>query len=71
MSSIPGYTLEDWLEKEYWLTVLDDECAIGIWPGQWLRHAKPVQFQELVNLFEPHREYVEDMLLDFDEENPG
>ena len=51
MSSIPGYTLESWLEWNYYVD----------------RNAP--KFTALLALFEAKREWVEDKLADFDEEN--
>lgn len=51
MSSIPGRTLESWLEWNYSI----DQCA--------------PKFPVLVALFEEKREWVEDKLWDFDEDN--
>jgi hypothetical protein len=68
MSSRPGLTLEAWLEDEYFLVLLDDRI-IGIPDPGRLVPVRLEQFTQLVTLFEPHRDYVEDKLLDFDEEN--
>jgi hypothetical protein len=51
MSSIPGYTLEAWIEWNH---------SIG---------SHSPKFGPLLALYEPKREWIEDKLLDFDEEN--
>lgn len=65
MSSIPGYSLEAWLEEEFFLHI----TSITQDHRSRLKYVTRQQFKQLVVLFEEHREYVEERLSDFDEEN--
>lgn len=76
MSSLPGVTLESFLMWNYDLIVDGDGSAnqsmaiaeaCGV--SSRRRRITAEQFAPLVAVFEPHREDVENWLLDFDEEN--
>lgn len=74
MSSCPGVTLEEWLADEYYIHHgadlgfdLNDPRYKQL-NSQFKCLTYP-QFKRFVALFEPHRKYVEEQLLDFDEEN--
>lgn len=76
MSSLPGYTLEDFLMWNYDLIVDDDGGAnpslqIAEACGVQTRRKRitGAQFAPLVAMFEPYRDKVEWRLGDFDEEN--
>lgn len=74
MSSIPGYTLEDFLAWNFDVVVNDSETNFSLGMAEALgnRPRRPrltaEQFAPIVELYEEHREKVEERLLDFDEE---
>lgn len=76
MSSIPGYSLEEFLAWQYGLRVQDQEEAnvsVGMAVSLGLvKESRPLltkdQFDQIVKLHEEYRESVEDRLIDFDEE---
>lgn len=71
MSYCPGYTLEEWLAYEYSLNVYSDgQLTSDSWRAKYAgqRVVTHEQFYELLDMFRPHREYVEEKLLDFNEE---
>lgn len=76
MSSIPGYDLEDFVAWSQDLIVDGDGSAnfslqvaelIGTVPRR--RELTTKQFFEVLKLYEPYREQIEDKLCDFDEDN--
>lgn len=79
MSSIPGYTLEEFLAWEYNLVVEDlGEVNVSMGLAEVLgtatyarRTLTKEEFSKLVELYEPSREVVESALLDYDEEENG
>lgn len=79
MSSCPGLTLEDFLAWQYDLVVEDqDEANISLGLAEALGTAvtrrqvlTQKEFAVIVQLFEEHREGIEDKLLDYDEEDHG
>lgn len=69
MSHCPGYTLEDWITD--WYRIVDDvgQHGTGIrrfYSGQLILNSE--QFKKLVEIHEPIREYIENLLYNFDEE---
>lgn len=75
MSSLPGFDLESFLLWNFDLVVDGhDEANISLGLAEALGNIKPrprmspEKFAELVAIFEPHREQVEDKLSDFDKE---
>jgi hypothetical protein len=77
MSSLPGFYLEDYLAWRYNLRVEDSaeaNASLGIAEalGLVLHGHRPLlsseQFEPLVALFEPLRDQIERLLLDFDGE---
>lgn len=76
MSSIPGYTLEDFLKWNYNLTVTDTsdanisvgmaEFLLGVPSGR--SHLTQDEFSEIVNEYEHYREIIESRLDDFNED---
>lgn len=76
MSSIPGYSLEEYLAWCFSITVEDlGETNVSVGMAEALGKVLPrpamskACFAKLVSYFEPHRHEVEDRLMDFDEEN--
>jgi len=76
MSTCPGRYLEDYVKWEYDLLVEDTKDAnasleiadaLGLSTKQRLVFTQE-EFAELLNIFEPHREVVEHLLDEFDEE---
>lgn len=75
MSSLPGYKLEDFLAWSYNVVVVGQgEANLSLGAAEMLgtiplrQRLTQEQFKELVELFEPWREYVEARLEEFDEE---
>lgn len=76
MSSCPGYKLEDYISWLWDITVEDEpDSNISIGIAEMLgnvqstrQHLTKGQFAELVTIYEPIRDTIEDVLLDFDEE---
>lgn len=79
MSSCPGYTLEEFLAWEYNVRVIDlPEANVSVGMAEafcLVTIPRPIltteQFTEIVGLYEPYREEIEDKLFDFDEEEHG
>jgi hypothetical protein len=75
MSSIPGYTLEDFVAWQ-WNLVVDEapENNISLGLAEALGNSKPrprltkEQFAPIVAIYEPFREDIERRLEDFDED---
>ena len=76
MSSLPGLTLEKFLSWQYDVIVDNDATAnaslhiaevLGNIPRR-LSITKE-EFEPILSLFEPYREYVEDKLFNFDKDN--
>lgn len=77
MSSLPGYTLEDYVEWQHDL-IVDDKHGVNMsldiaeTLGVSTRRRPTItkeQYAPILALYEPYRDQVEDKLLDFDEEN--
>lgn len=79
MSSCPGLTLELYLAWHYNLTVEElGEANISLALAEFIgtapyarRTLTKDEFSKLVELYEPSRVTVEDMLMDYDEEHDG
>lgn len=72
MSHCPGLDLEDWLTD--WYRIVNDDGAHGtsirhFYKGQLIFNEE--QFAKLVEIHEPIREHVEELLLNYDEEENG
>lgn len=76
MSSIPGYTLEDFLRWNYNLTVEDTgDANVSVGMAEFLLgvpssrpHLTQGEFSEIVTIYEPYRESIESRLGDFNED---
>ena len=75
MSSLPGYELEDfvlWLLDIKVVGKKDANTSLGLADMLGSPSGRPTlteeQFKEVMELFEPYRDIVEDRLEDFDEE---
>lgn len=75
MSYCPGSTLEDYLGWAFSLIVVDRDNIVqsdgwrATYAGQ--RVVSRSQFVQIVTMYEPQREYVEEKLRDFDEDEQG
>ncbi|MCY1337425.1 hypothetical protein D9M68_18950 [compost metagenome] len=75
MSSLPGYSLEDFVAWQWNLSVIDaPENNVSLGMAEFIGTVAPrptvtkEQLAKVVSLYEPYRETIEDRLLDFDEE---
>lgn len=75
MSSRPGLDMESFLLWNYNLVVPDfDEANVSLGIAEFLGNIEPrkrmskEEFSEIVEAHEPHRERIEYLLFDFDEE---
>lgn len=77
MSTLPGLNMEDYLAWMYGLNVQDApeaNASLGIAEALGtVKHIRPAvtqeKFKELVTLYEKHREKIEELLSDFDEDD--
>ena len=72
MSHCPGVWLEDYVTDQFMCVDVGGEHGTGIrrlYKGQTILTAE--QFAEVIAIVEPHREAVENLLCEYDEEEHG
>lgn len=75
MSSLPGYTLEDYISWQWDVVApsVDGNVSLRIAEGLGMPSRRKaitaVQFQRIVAIYEPLRHYVEKRLDEFDDES--